>query len=370
VAEPLKLFFAKPMVERLAHTLANASPGFDERAFVRDACRGLDALELMPRGRHIMQAMAKHLPPSPEHAIEIIVRSLATPNAANGSSMSGFFYLPHTMYVAEHGLVCFERSMAAQHALTQRFTAEFSIRAFIDAFPEETLAVLSGWVRDESEHVRRLVSEGTRPRLPWASRLRAYDVDRYEPLLESLRDDESEYVRRSVANHLNDIGKEHPARLVTLASRWMIDAPAPRRALLAHALRSRVKAGDRDAIALLGHDADASVEATLTAKPRKVAIGDVTVLEVTLTSHARASCVVDLRVGYLDTRGVSRPKVRKGKKLVLEAGERQTFTYRLPFTDGTTRTHHAGVHVIEALVNGTVCATCEVTLTASRKAAH
>ena len=362
MAEPLKLFFAKPMVERLARSLVAALPSFDGPAFIKEACRGLDALELMPRGRHIMLAMAKHLPERAEDAIDVLVRSLATPNEKQGS-MTSFFYLPHTMYVAEHGLGCFDASMNAQHALTQRFTAEFSIRPFIDAYPEETRARFATWATDESEHVRRLVSEGTRPRLPWASRLRAYDADHYLPLLEALRDDESEYVRRSVANHLNDIGKDAPTKLVDVAERWFHGASDTRRTLLAHALRSRVKAGDSRAIALLGHDTDARIEATIVAKPKRVAIGGETVLDIALENvGARASCIVDIRVGYLDARGVARPKVRKGKKLVLGEGERSGFSYRLVFVDGTTRTHHLGAHVVELLVNGVVRASCSVTL--------
>lgn len=364
MAEPLKRFFAKPMVERLAATIVHVHPAFDARAFVRDAVRGLDALELMPRGRHIMRALAAHLPPEPEAAIDVLVRSLATENPRDGA-MSSFFYLPHTMYVAEHGLGCFDVSMAAQHALTQRFTAEFSIRPFLDAHPERTFAVLARWAHDPSEHVRRLVSEGTRPRLPWASRLAAYDVERALPLLTTLRDDPSEYVRRSVANHLNDIGKDEPARLVTVARAWLADhaVPATRRALLAHALRSRVKAGDADAIALLGHDTDADVVASVTAKPARVAIGGATTLTIALENRgARASCVVDLRVGYLDAKGTARPRVRKGRKLVLEPGAREGFTYALAFADLSTRTHHRGAHAIEVLVNGVPQASCKVTL--------
>jgi hypothetical protein len=183
-------------------------------------------------------------------------------------------------------------------------------------------------------------------------------------LLEALRDDESEYVRRSVANHLNDIGKDAPDVLLDVATAWTKDAPDARRALIAHALRSRVKAGDTRAIALLGHDTDANVRARVRAEPATVRIGDATTLTISLVNEGeRASCVVDLRVGYLDARGTARPKVRKGKKRVLEAGARDTFTYRLPFVNGTTRTHHPGAHRVEVLVNGAVCGSCKVTLT-------
>ena len=178
---------------------------------MRDATRGLEALELMDRGRHVMRAMRTHLPQDPAEAIGILERSLGPPlDGTEGHGMAPFRYLPHVLFVATHGLRCFEASMRAQHALTQRFTAEFSVRPFLEAEPARTLARLTAWTRDPSPHVRRLVSEGTRPRLPWAGRLRAFQRDPTPTLalLERLKDDPHPYVRRSVANHLNDIGKD------------------------------------------------------------------------------------------------------------------------------------------------------------------
>ena len=114
-------------------------------------------------------------------------------------------------------------SMQAQHTLTQLFSAEFSIRPFIEKYEKESLEILRTWARDPSEHVRRLVSEGTRPRLPWGARLRSFQKNPAPviALLELLKDDESLYVRRSVANNLNDIGKDHPEVLIRTARNWM-----------------------------------------------------------------------------------------------------------------------------------------------------
>ena len=147
--------------------------------------------------------------------------------------------------------------MQAQHELTQRFTAEFSIRPFIERHPEATLARLAQWTQDPSPHVRRLVSEGTRPRLPWASRLRDFQRDPAPvlALLERLKDDPELYVRRSVANNLNDIGKDHPDLLADVARRWLQNASPERRWIVRHALRSAIKRAEPGALSALGYGA-------------------------------------------------------------------------------------------------------------------
>ena len=258
----LKDFFDAGVVRRIAAEIAKVRPKFASRAFVRDACAGLERLELMDRGRHIMAALARHLPEDPAEAIEVLVASLGPPlPATEGHGMAPFYYLPHVLFVAEHGLPCFDVSMRAQHALTQRFSAEFSIRRFLEHAPERTLAQLQRWAQDPSPHVRRLVSEGTRPRLPWAGRLKAFQRDPAPVLrlLERLKDDPHPYVRRSVANSLNDIGKDHPELLVEVATRWLTGASPERRALIRHALRSAVKRGDGAALRALGFGAAGSV---------------------------------------------------------------------------------------------------------------
>lgn len=243
MAGELKAFFDRALVTELAASLARAHPSFPKAAFVRDATRGLDELELMDRARHIMEAMHAHLPPRYADALRIVLRSL-------GTERSTFKYWPHTMFVAAYGTdkADFERSMAAQRVLTERWSCEFSIRAFLEKYPEETLAVLREWVRDPNEHVRRLVSEGTRPLLPWATRVRwlQREPKRLLPFLEALKDDEVLYVRRSVANHLNDVAKAHPDIVCDVAERWLAGKPPPeRRALVRHASRSEGRRASR-----------------------------------------------------------------------------------------------------------------------------
>ena len=245
MAESLKTFFSPALVRRLAEDIVQAHPPFPVRRFVREACSGLDGLELLDRGRHISRALARHLPRSYPDAVAVLLRSLGPEHASDellGVGMAPFFYLPHAMFVADHGLDHFDVSMHAQYELTKRFSAESSIRPYIAKYPDRTLARLKMWARDANPHVRRLVSEGTRLRLPWAMRIPWLDEhpDRVLALLDMLKDDPASLVRRSVANNLNDLGKVHPPLLMQTCEKWLVNASAERRALVEQALRSAV----------------------------------------------------------------------------------------------------------------------------------
>lgn len=358
MAATLKRFFDPALVQGIADEIAAVHPGFPRARFVAEATRGLARLELMDRARHVARALARCLPSRTEEALDVIVRSLGPPLAATeGHGMAPFRYLPHTLFVAEHGLACIEEALAAQHALTQRCSAEFSIRAFLEREPRRTLARLAEWTRDPSPHVRRLVSEGTRPRLPWAGRLRAFQA---EPgpvlaLLERLKDDPEPTVRRSVANSLNDVGKDHPARLLEVARRWWVRAPAPRRRLVEHALRTLVKRGDARALRILGFGGGEGVSVTrVCPTPPRPRIGGRVDVEVTVENRgARAVAVVlDLVVHFVKRDGRARPKVFKGRTGRLAAGERLVVTKGISLAQHTTRTHHPGRHAVDVCVNG------------------
>src|SRR5687768_6275088 len=279
MAEALKSFFSPALVRRLAASVARVHPAFPERTFVKKASAGLDDLELMDRGRHIARVLASHLPQDYPAAIDVLLRSLGPEHATDellGLGMAPFFYLPHVLFVAERGLGHFDLSMRAQHELTRRSSAEASIRPYIAGDPERAFAFLRKWSRDRSAHVRRLVSEGTRLRLPWAMRVPWLDAhpERVLELLERLKDDSASLVRRSVANNLNDLGKVHPALLARTCAAWLEGASAERRALVEHALRSAVKRGDPDALRLLGYGKrPAVVIEAVRFEPRRVAIG-------------------------------------------------------------------------------------------------
>lgn len=332
-------------------------PDFPHEAFLRDVAKGYGPLSLTGRSARIADALHAHLPADYPRAVDILLASASQPHDHRaGSGMGGFLYMPHLAFVAKHGLDHFEDSMRAQHALTQRFTAEFSIRAFLETHPEKTLERLHRWTADSSHHVRRLVSEGTRPRLPWAPRLRAFQRDPRPviELLEKLKDDPELYVRRSVANNLNDIGKDHPELLTQVARRWLRDASAERRWIVNHALRSAVKRAEAGALAVLGYGEKAAVTlravAITPASPRiggAVSIG----FEIVNRSRRAQRVLVDLVVHFVKARGTG-SKTFKLRAVELSPGARETFAKRIGLGQLTTRKHYPGLHRVEALLNG------------------
>lgn len=248
-------------VECLAHNLALAHPKFDRGAFRRAALDGLAPLAILQRGRHLAAVLRAHLPARFEDAVDVLLRSLTPPLAQTDDlGLAVLFYLPHVSFVEAYGLDAagnggrdpFEVSMRAQYELTRRFSAEFSMRVFLIHEPKRTLERLMAWTRDPDPHVRRLCSEGSRPRLPWAQRIPAFvkDPQPVLPILEALKDDADLYVRRSVANHLGDIAKDHPQLAFEICARWVVDASAERKWLIRHAVRHPAKHGVRAALRL------------------------------------------------------------------------------------------------------------------------
>jgi len=358
MAEPLIAQYGPDVPRAIAGMVKAVHPRFDTDAFLQDALKGYEALALMPRGKHIARALQRHLPAAYPDALEILLESAGQAHRRDpGLSLASFLFLPHTVFVAEFGLEHFELSMQAQHALTQRFTAEFSIRPFLLKHTGATLDRLMDWTHDPSEHVRRLVSEGTRPRLPWASRLPAFQRDPMPvlALLERLKDDPALYVRRSGANNLNDIGKDHPGLLADTASAWLKNATPERQWVVQHALRSAVKRGEPGALAALGFGAGADVliDQTRIAPQSALIGGKVTVaFEVTNNTTQQQRVLVDFAVHYIKANGASRAKVFKLKQLDLAPHETQGVSKQISLAEMTTRKHYPGLHRVDVILNG------------------
>jgi len=358
MAEPLKNQFGPEIPTKIAGMISEEFPEFESAAFIREVLDGYEALSLTQRGWQITKALRQYLPSDYEAAVEILIGSIGPKlEKTEGNGMETFVYLPHVFYVAEYGLDHFEISMLAQYELTQRFTAEFSIRAFLERYPEATLDRLKLWAADPNVHVRRLVSEGTRPRLPWAPRLHQFmkDPGPVLALLELLKDDPELYVRRSVANNLNDIGKDHPTLLAETTRRWMIDASPERRWLVRHALRSAVKRGEPGALAVLGFDRDANVAVRkVNIEPQRVAIGESVAIffEITNKDSRKQRVLADLRVHFVKANGKTIPKVFKLRIVELAANETVKIQKSISFADMTTRKHYPGQHKLELVLNG------------------
>jgi 3-methyladenine DNA glycosylase AlkC len=248
-------------IECLAHNISLVHARFDGESFRKTAADGLRPLAILQRGQHLARALRAHLPECYEDAIEVLIRSLTPPQSRTDDlGLAVFFYLPHVSFVATYGLDAagnsgrdpFETSMRAQYELTRRFSAEFSMRPFLIRWPERTLERLMEWTRDPDPHVRRLCSEGARPRLPWAVRIPQFIKDPRPvlPILEALKDDSDLYIRRSVANHLGDIAKDHPELAFEICERWVDDASTERKWLIRHAVRHPAKKGVKAALRL------------------------------------------------------------------------------------------------------------------------
>ncbi len=246
-------------IECIVHNIHLVHSDFDGKAFQQSALNGLKPLSIMQRGHHLARALREYLPERYEDAVHVLLKSLTPPQTGTEDlGLAVFFYLPHVSFVATYGLDPahndgrdpFEISMVAQYELTKRFSAEFSIRPFLVKWPERTLAQLEQWTDNPDPHVRRLCSEGTRPRLPWAIRIPAFIKDPRPvlPILEALKDDLDLYVRRSVANHIGDIAKDHPLLAFELCERWLEGATKERKWLLRHAVRHPAKKGVKAAL--------------------------------------------------------------------------------------------------------------------------
>lgn len=357
----LKDILGPQALDTIAGAGAAASPHFDRPAFLSSASQGLDALSIMERVRHIADALHGALPGDYMAALDIL-RAMA-PRLTHG-----FQAMAVTEFVARYGLDHFDWSMDALADLTRFGSAEFAIRPFLVADTSRALAVMTRWAASDDEHVRRLASEGCRPRLPWAARVPALKADPTlaAPILEALKADPSLYVRKSVANHLNDIAKDRPDWLLDRLALWPQDDPRTIW-IVGHALRTLIKKGDPRALALIGVGHGAAVTLRrFVVEPEVVRLGERISITAELASDAprEQRLVVDYRIHYARAGGKTAPKVFKLKTFELAAGDTITLAISQTIRDFSTRRHYPGRHRVELIVNGKTMAESGFDMTA------
>jgi 3-methyladenine DNA glycosylase AlkC len=333
----------------IADELTALQPDFDRARFLKLGLTGLDALSLMQRLRRMSAALHATLPPDYRAALQVL-RALAPRIGHRFATL----VLPD--YVGCYGLHEFELSMQALEFFTAFGSSEFGVRPFLRADPVRALAIMERWSRSPSDAVRRLASEGCRPRLPWSFRLAAIAADPAlaAPILDNLRADTSLYVRKSVANHLNDISRAHPDWLLARLAAWPRE-DARTAWIVKHALRSLIKAGNPRALALIGaHGAPEVAVDGFAVSPAQLALGQRLSLSFELASRSAQAqrLVVDYRIHYVKKSGARSAKVFKLKELTLAPGQRVALAHRRQIRDFTTRVHYAGRHALELLVNG------------------
>jgi 3-methyladenine DNA glycosylase AlkC len=370
MAEPFKNFFSEKLISNMGQHLKRSWPsldkdGFDQDGFINDACLNLDKMELKQRSVHITSCLKAHLPDDFESAVEIMLGAIAPEKPLGGDigiwetsdeGIAGWGIMPMSQYVGFHGLDHFDVSMNALRQMTMRSSAEFDIRFFLDNEPERVLAILKKWATDPNQHVRRLVCEGSRPRLPWGMRLHGFVADPTPvvKLLEMLKDDDEEYVRRSVANNLNDIAKDHPDLVAEIASRWLNGAGKNRTRLVKHACRTLIKQGHKATLNALGYFAPEVNLDKLTILNPKVKFGDGLSFEMQLSSRSKKDqpLIIDYAIHHLKANGKLTPKVFKWKTVNLKPNANITATKKHPMRPITTRVYYEGEHKLELIVNG------------------
>lgn len=359
--EPFKNAISPEVVRLTARLLGQHVQGFDAQAFERKLCAQLEPLALKERVGLIADELHHVLPGDLSERYDIL-RAMLHPvvqgyiGESSEEGLSGWAVWPLTQVVGQHGLEDFDASLNVLRDMTDRFTAEFDVRPFIVQDQQKALGIITSWARHSDPHVRRLVSEGTRPRLPWGIQLKALVADPRPMIatLKSLRDDPSEYVRRSVANHLNDIAKDHPDLVAELAQDWLKDADQLREKLVRHACRTLIKQGHPKALAAFGLHPPKIEAPIITLRSREVSFGDALEFDVTLRSNGQAdqSLVIDYVIHFLKGNGSLAPKVFKWSKLTLKPGEVQQIRRRHAIKPITTRKYYEGEQVLSLRING------------------
>lgn len=357
MTRPMKDGLNPASLSRLRDAVAASHPGFDAHGFLTDALQGLDALELKERVRHISTVLATHLPPPFLEALAVVRRCAEHWDAGDpDDALRGFAAWPLFQFIEERGLGHVDASLDALEELTQLFTAEFAVRPFLQREPARTWSRITKWTDHPNEHVRRLASECSRPRLPWATKVAAL-IDDPNPGLRTLRrllDDPSPYVRRSVANHLNDVAKDHPDQVVAFCTETLASETPERRWIVERATRTLIKDGNPGAFALLGFAPRPRLEARLNVGPSQVRLGSSLNFELTLEGRSSApqKLAVDYALHLMKKNGTTRPKVFKWKVMSLQAGQATVLSKRHPMKKITTRSYYPGQQKLEILVNG------------------
>jgi 3-methyladenine DNA glycosylase AlkC len=342
------LFFSSSFINQLADIIQNIYPAFDKDKFtdlIYD--RRWEARELKEKMRHVSGCLHQTLPEDYAKALEILRK--ATP------SFHSFDAMVFPDYVERFGLEDWDLSLPALGFFTQFSSSEFAVRPFLAADPERAMAYLQVWAEDENHHLRRLASEGCRPRLPWGMALPGFkkDPSLILPILEKLKNDETEYVCKSVANNLNDISKDHPNLVLDICERWTGHTKNTDW-IVKHACRGMLKAGNKRALSLFGFGDPTHIRVeNLRLDKETLRVGEDLryTFELNVVTHAPCKLRLELGVYYVKARGnLSRKLFKIGEKS-FDPG-RHSLTRKLSFADRSTRKHYAGQHQISIFVNG------------------
>lgn len=351
------------MVAQMGGHLKRVNSSFPKDDFIERATRDFEKLELKERSNQIRDALAATLDADFRQACKTLRAALHPVEDAELGEMSmdqsgvrGWAIMPMADYIATHGLDDFDHSLDILADMTKRFSAEFAVRHFFIADSNRALSKAHEWTTSDNVHVRRFASEGSRPRLPWGLQLTRFveDPSPLLPLLEKLKDDDSEYVRRSVANNLNDIAKDHPDLVAATAKAWLPGASNDQQRMIKHACRSLVKQGHKPTLKALGYSAPKVEIQEFNILTPIVKLGDALEFAIELTSTAKKMqpLIIDFVVHHRKANGTTSPKTFKWKIIDLVPGETFKAAKKHPVKPVTTRVYYEGTHSLEIQING------------------
>lgn len=360
----MKNVYNLPLIQLAADLLVAKYPKFDAAGFVQLAGDDLENRELKDRANQICLAFKQYLPTDYRSAVNLLISVLTAVEDnqdldlinSDENGLAGWIIMPMSQYVGELGQGDIGFSMSALREMTKRFSSEFGIRYLLIAHPETSLSIMYTWLTDPCHHVRRLISEGTRPLLPWAMQIPEF---KQHPapvikLLEKLKDDESEYVRRSVANNLNDIAKHHPDLVAEIATDWLINANKNRQRLVKHACRTLIKQGHSQTLEAFGYNNAALLQVELELSTETVEFGKTQTINCKITNPEATphKILLDYVIYHQKANGKLAPKVFKWKEFELAAGETVVLTKQHAFVQITTRKYYSGRHQCAVQING------------------
>ena len=354
--------FNPEKVEKLTQEIKHVYPAFKDQAFQAEVLAAFDTLKLKERITHIATTLHTYLPTNYHDSIQVILDALPPEldPLLKDDDFGDFIYAPYGEFVMLYG--CnkehLARSLHALEEITKRFSVEFAIRDFINAFPRQTLAMLERCASSDNYHQRRLASEGLRPRLPWAKNL---TIDYQTPLkhLELLYADNTRFVTRSVANHLNDLSKIDPSLVLKTLKRWKSSKNQELKEMdfiINHALRTLIKQGHPEALELLGYKQDPKIQVSkLSLEKKKLKVGEALQFSFQITAKEETMLMVDYTLFFLTKAGKLSPKVYKLKRLSMNSRESIMIDKSHPFkANMSTRKLYTGEHKIEVQINGKV----------------
>ncbi|MFE5795669.1 DNA alkylation repair protein [Streptomyces sp. NPDC056503] len=360
----LKRYFDGEAARLLGDRIRLVRPAFDVDGYAAEVEARIPGKELKDRVLVLAEGLRTRLPAAYPDALPVLLSVLGDELAeGEGLFTTSWYLMPVARFVEEYGLDHPEASLDAIEEITRRHTGEYAVRPYVERHYALTMERVARWALSPSHNVRRLATEGIRPRLPWARTLTRFVEDPRPVLdvLEPLRCDPSEYVRRSVANNLNDISKDSPELALATALRWREESPTDETGwIVRHGLRTLVKKGDQRALAVLGATGGEHVRvARPVIGPGRVTIGDTLVIgfDIENTDDRPHTVVVDYAVRHVGGNGRGIPRVFKLTTLELGPGERRFLEKSHPIREVRTRRHHAGEHAVDIQVNGLVLAT-------------